>query len=706
MRRPPLQPLVTCCLLFACVEASDHEQLRDLEAQSDDDDDDDDDDELLASAELVSLDDQAKLAVYEALAAEHGARFEATHPRAVAASRLAEASAGLHLRTHGERVVQAFGSPIAGVVLDDPRDPLEAEAAARVLLREHADLFELAPEQLRGEALELARVRAAGPLRLDFRQRHAGLLVIDGDFALGFDDRGRLTRLVGAPWGIASMPSETRPSLAPEQVAELAIELAGRRFTGADERATEAEPELVIRAADRRLVWQVRLRPLAPMGIDASLLIDAHDGELLELDDQVEHGTQYLNVRHYTHAGGEDDSPALSTGSINTDIYAQFYLPGVGSFCRFGLQRLGQGRARLWNAKQTPASGTPSFAQVLSPSYYLCGTTPAIFEYSNDPVTDPDWTFNAQTTYWFAQHLKTNIDNWGRYPNSYGHYPIDNASRRVNVEIVVNAHGDSEGYWCAGNVKASGDPALGAVMHGCFRSSTSTGWFDNHPLGSSSTAPTVFFYNHSNNANSPQYHGPEVSPDYGIIVHEVGHYVSWTYGGWKGAGSKMASSLNEGMSMVLPGLYAKQRWGASVGYGEAEDVQTGGRFGGVQWSQHDAGTAPERYSDLSCTIDPYKRAWPFVQAMWHLAQNRNEAGVGIWTNDSHAVENTADLIMWAMYNDTNNSSMTWDMLVWDLIYYQIDRYDAGTEKSGQPSYGSMWSALGVYIEHGLTSACI
>ena len=61
--------------------------------------------------------------------------------------------------------------------------------------------------------------------------------------------------------------------------------------------------------------------------------------------------------------------------------------------------------------------------------------------------------------------------------------------------------------------------------------------------------------------------------------------------------------------------------------------------------------------------------------------------------------------MWALYNETDNASMTWDMLVWDLFYYQVDRYDAGKEKSGLPSYGSAWAAYFVYVEHGLLSAC-
>ena len=99
------------------------------------------------------------------------------------------------------------------------------------------------------------------------------------------------------------------------------------------------------------------------------------------------------------------------------------------------------------------------------------------------------------------------------------------------------------------------------VMHGYFRQNTPRSWFVGHP-GSAAIVPAVFFFNSPGNSGSPQFFGPDHSSSYSIIAHEVGHFISWQYGGWQGpADTELANSLNEGFSMVLPCLLGKHTFG-------------------------------------------------------------------------------------------------------------------------------------------------
>ena len=168
------------------------------------------------------------------------------------------------------------------------------------------------------------------------------------------------------------------------------------------------------------------------------------------------------------------------------------------------------------------------------------------------PGTTTSCIFNEQQTYYWAQTLKTAVDEWGREPNDYGHYSRRRRSghqrgdRRQRQPLM-------EPVW---------NPGMN-VQHGYFRRDTPGYWFSS----SAATVPAVFLFNSDGNSTSPQFFGPEYSGSYSIIAHEVGHFISWQYGGWSGpSDTRLGSSLSEGHSMVLAALLGKGCFGAALAY--------------------------------------------------------------------------------------------------------------------------------------------
>jgi len=382
-------------------------------------------------------------------------------------------------------------------------------------------------------------------------------------------------------------------------------------------------------------------------------------------------GTATIPVTHYSHPGGVMDSSGRTmTSDITVDVAGN----------SFSLQRLGPGRSRIWNAKSVGADPRPLFSQTTS---FQSGY------FTKQPGSTADDVFNEQQTYYWAQALKTRIDEWGREPNHYGHYPVDPA-RAVNVEIVVNGDASMEPYWKKGR----------RVQHGYFNLAPRA-WFSDHP-GSAPEVPAVFFFNSAGNAGSPQFFGPEHSSSYSVIAHELGHFISYQYGDWQGPeGTSLGGSLGEGFSMVLPALLGKAKFGASLGYEESAFVTTGGDG---QWSHHAYGTTALKYSDMDATSPAYYEvAWPFVQAMWQLVNNLDAGGDPVWGSDAAAIDNTADLFMYALHAYTANVTMTWDKLCQGLLAYCAGRIERGIEKEPLPA--SWWGVGGVFTQHGLLSPC-
>ena len=166
-------------------------------------------------------------------------------------------------------------------------------------------------------------------------------------------------------------------------------------------------------------------------------------------------------------------------------------------------------------------------------------------------VGDANWKFNEQQVFYWAQVLKTQIDDWDRVHNSDGEYPVD-ATRDVNVEIVVNGNSTQEETWCGGG-----------VQHGCFSTNKpATGFLDSPPTRApsfSSTARATLTAS-SSSATSP----PRLTRSSGT---KVGHFITWQYGGWPGGtNTNISRSLNEGMSMVLAALFGRKHWLGALTY--------------------------------------------------------------------------------------------------------------------------------------------
>ena len=578
---------------------------------------------------------------------------------------------------------------LGGAVLAAPRDAAAVQAFVNRFYRDHRAVF--GGSAVPDGSLRVERVRSGERTVAEVRQQVDGTPVDDARWTLVFDRDGYLTRVTGAPFDPARLTVARSPKVDAAQAVAAALEHESLASEDVD-----ASPRLAIQGRGNRLVWTVELAGRRSPALNPVLEVDAHTRAVLARHDGCEHGVAAIPVKHYSHPGGiKDSSGSMVTSNINVD-YVESSGPSktppnlpddVFPIRTYSLQRLGSGRSRIWNAKPTGTSSTPVFQRTLSndEGYFV-----------RSPGSTTNNVFNEQQTYYWAQTLKTAVDLWGREPNEFGHYPVD-ASRAVNVEIVINGEASMEEVW-----------GSGGVMHGRFRSGAPRSWFAG--LGSSpSTAPAVFLFNSAGNSDSPQFFGPEYSSSYSIIAHEVGHFVSWQYGSWSGpAGTNLGSSFSEGHSMVIAALLGKQHFSA-LEYDESSYVTTGGTTSGRQWTHVPDGTTPTyRHSSLDCDddADPYLLAWPYVQAMWRLMNNRDTDGSPIWATSAGAIANTAELFMHSLYTYTSDSTMTWDKLCLALLAHLYDLIEDGREQDPLPDSDSYCAVYRVFSAHGLLDECV
>src|SRR5262249_41772808 len=159
--------------------------------------------------------------------------------------------------------------------------------------------------------------------------------------------------------------------------------------------------------------------------------------------------------------------------------------------------------------------------------------------------------------------------------------------------------------------------------------------------------------------------------------------------------------------MVMAALLGKQTW-PSMDYSESDYVTTGGNGpSGSQWSYHVIGSAALKYSSMDAVNDnKYYIAWPFVQAMWQLMNNKDVNDDKIWKTDDAAISNTADFFMYSLYNFTEDSGMTWDKVCYDLIVYMYERITEGREKEPLDNFDSWCAVYKVFGDYDLFSKCI
>lgn len=254
---------------------------------------------------------------------------------------------------------------------------------------------------------------------------------------------------------------------------------------------------------------------------------------------------------------------------------------------------------------------------------------------------------------------------------------------------MVNADPGNEVNWCGSG-----------VQHGCFRRTVSSSWFRAHPQPGVNI-PAVYLFSQAGNSASYHYIGNEHSPTYAIIAHEIGHYVTWTYGGFRSASESsgpMRRTLSEGFSMLYPMLMGLDRWPTSVSF---EDVVTGRLFD----DPLDSATTIQRHTDLSCSADPYELAEPFLQAMWRLMNNRDMNGAPIWAADALAREAVADRLMHALFTHGNNTQATWVTIAFDVLNRTSEAiYTDYTDVVATPGQ-TLLQIVGVFNAHGLLSTC-
>lgn len=598
------------------------------------------------------------------------------------------------------RVRSAYDELPGGLFLDRPGDVESADRTTRSFLEKHAQRFGISEQPAAVSPETVVREsRGLANQRLTYQQYYRGLPVVDGNFAAFFDSDGAFRGLSGAPWPDRAMPRNVRPRIDEQTAVAAAIEHVQKGLESDSLRKhLNADAELMVSGGLRRLVWKVMVLHSRGLGVERELLIAADNGEILSDYNLIAFGAEPVSVRYLLHpggvkdatpAGGENPPTALTSINVNPEPF--------GSACLVRLQRLGSGRARMWNARLSGGTTTdPLFGATMTLG--PCDDLRQLTLFRQEPETsssdDSTWRFNEQTTYVRAQILKTQLDNWGRRSGSnYGYYyPVD-SGRDVNVEIVVNGDSLRESDWCG----------VG-VMHGCSRNNAGpsmSDWFPNVDI-----PRVVFLFNSAGNSGSPQFVGVEQSPSYSIIAHEVGHFISWTYGGWPGTSSNMRGSLNEGMSMALPAVWGKERFGTALDYTDSIEVTTGSRVGGAQWAHHSAGN-PLRYDSLGCTSENrYKLAWPWVQAMWELANNRDaETGDAIWTSDSAASRNTADFLMDILYTQAGVSDRDWNDIATRILVHQLQRHLAGRERGARPNFESFFRTVSVLSHHGLFNSC-
>jgi hypothetical protein len=600
------------------------------------------------------------------------------------------------LKVARDKMTFIAGERIGGIQIQKTQDAKSLVATAAKYFEKFGALYGI--ETPLPGPLKVERVKQNAQTNIKVQQFVDELPVLDARFTMIFDEAGYLQQVTGCPFGADDLKIDCKPSVTQNDAIRAVIKALEKKRDKVGrpikEDQFQIEHRLGILGRQQRLVWVIELTGFVEIGLSKDAQVDAHTGEVITIESCCVDGTRMIPVTHYQHHDGVLNSTG-DTRDVDINVNTEerrvfwpffFFIPER----RFSLQRLGSGRSRIWNAEYNGTSHPPSFtrtwtrwANIFSPRYWSTDL------FTQPPGGHASKVFNEQQTYYYSQLLKTYADQWGRRPNSYSHYPV-NDDRAVNVEIVVNANATMEGSWCGVS-----------VMHGCFARNVPVDWFDNYPEDKE-RVPTVFLYNSSGNSTSPQYFGPEDSSSYSIIAHEVGHFISWQYGGWQGpTGTSIGGSLNEGFSMVFPALVGKKRW-PELDYTDSIEVTTGSFISGSQWPHHVPGTPALQYSSLNCTDNAYHLAWPFTQAMWNLIHNQDKNGDPIWATQEAAINNTADMFMYALYNYTEDSMMTWDRLSVGMVAYMW--LHLHIQEGVLPE--SLIRVIDVFDAHGLFDECL
>lgn len=608
--------------------------------------------------------------------------------------KLKKESEALVYRIYDSYIDYLAGKKIGGFKITAESGTNEIQQIVHDFYQKHFLIF--VSNEIKNENLKVEKVKFNGSTIVKVQQYLDGIMMVDKKWTIIFDKNGYLCCVTSKPADPKTITISRVPQIDQKKALENIIVADIPVFNG---RTIQPEDRFDFKLGflgnKNQLIWFVEYRNSKKINLFRNYIVDAHKGSVTCINDMCSHGLKTIPVQHYSHPDGiKDSTHSFATSDINVDTF-ELEIGSVKADV-YTMQRLGSGRARIWNAKPVGSDPTPLFSRSISflEDYFTKG-----------PLDTDDHVFNEQQTYYWAQVLKTKVDEWGREINDYGHYPVDDG-RDVNVEIVVNGSAEMEIYWDSNSDTGPVTNPDGVCMHGYCNTMAERSWFLDYP-GTGSTVPAVFFFNSMGNQNSPQFFGKEYSGSYSIIAHEIGHFISWQYGGWSGPLGELGGSLNEGHSMVIAALLGKQNW-SSLDYSKSDYVTTGGGdISGSQWSYHPIGSAALKYSSMDAiNSNRYYIAMPFVQAMWQLMNNKDVNGDKIWKTPEAAISNTADLFMYSLYHFTYDNEMTWDKLCYGLMHYMYDRITDRKEKEPLEGYDSWCAVYKVFADYDLFSKCI
>lgn len=172
-------------------------------------------------------------------------------------------------------------------------DPSDHTAAALAFLKAHGNLFGLDDA---ARQLSVLRTDPSGADRwaVRFQELHRGVPVLGAQLIVHVDAAGNTLAAAGE---VSSHPDvDVRPALDAESARQCALAFESARLS-VDQAALEAypaelwvyDPSLMgIPGSPPRLVWRVEVRALAPAPARGFLLVDGHDGRVLDRLDALE----------------------------------------------------------------------------------------------------------------------------------------------------------------------------------------------------------------------------------------------------------------------------------------------------------------------------------------------------------------------------------------------------------------------------------
>lgn len=605
-------------------------------------------------------------------------------------ARMQEESEQLLIQHHDGKVTALTGTRIGKSKLKSQK----TEPAQKYVLeffRDHADFFGLEKEQITAQNLKVENVLFNGYTVVKIQQYHLGFQLFDARFTMIFQPAGELGFLSGCPFPMSDLPKELKAEVSEKEAVEVA---RGAVAKGKSEPVAkyfepeyiEAQLDVGLVAGSGVLVYRVLIGSARYLSALMEVLVNALTGDYDMTSDACQAYKTMIPVRASNHANGRlDVNAGYQIYGLIIDAYERRNQFSGDLEYQFSLQALENGGIRTWNHRME----TDKFDRTRTG--FGSDDTTDLFTLEPDSGNDINNVFNEQQAFMWGETLRFRMYSWGhRTPgvsagSQLTRYPVRSGRDRT-VEVVLNVRDEYEETLC-------GVP----VRHGCFVSNLSDSWFSgaNHPEGS---YPAVVMFSNPQSTGSRHFHGPQQTPDYWILTHELGHFYSWQYGGWIGSNAERAGTLNEGHSNALAALFAKSF------APHARNIST--TANNDFWDALNPELTLEDYQVVGCTsANKYEEARPFVQMMWRLANNYGIDGDPIWASDEDAMFNAQDLFMMSMFTMTDDSSISWDKYGMFFWYVMTSRKNNGIAQGYRGDDQSIAQVTACALEHGLFAPC-